>query len=330
MSKPNVVLVARECGVSPSTVCRALNGKSDINEKTRERILESCRNLGYVRNSAARMLRKSLQESVACIVGDHHQELHQDKLFHLKRLISEAGFRWGIYPTDSGSAGNVFRDVLCTAPAGIITQFEPEGADLSAAVRNSVAVAGYDLYTSKFNSVSLDRETGVEQAIGHLLDTGRSRVMLLGDRVNGMRGRAYARTLGKRGIHLNPRLVLDAPFGRDLYSYGYECIRTLPKDLVFDAVLCINDACAIGAVRAFHERGISVPRDVAVVGFDNIMVSSYCVPSLTTVAQPVVEMAQTCVQLLLQRLSRPKSRVCSKVLDTKLVVRESTAVHSFR
>ncbi|HAU38128.1 MAG TPA: hypothetical protein DCX07_10500, partial [Phycisphaerales bacterium] len=272
MPNPNVVVIARKCGVSPSTVCRALNGKTDISAKTRAKVLDLTRKLGYVRNSAARSLRSSTRNVVACIMGDYHHELYQDKIFHLKRLVSERGLGWSIHLTTQESFGAVFNDVLGNAPAGIITQFEPSLDDIDIAGKNGVQLVGYDMFSSRMSCVSLDRIKGVEDAVRHLISSGRDRILLLGERTDSARGGAYKRALSGLGTPFRRELVVDMPFGRDLYSYGYDRISELPETVDFNAILAVNDACAIGAIRALREKNLQVPDKVAVIGFDNILV----------------------------------------------------------
>ena len=109
----------------------------------------------------------------------------------------------------------------------------------------------------------------------------------------------------------------------DLYTYGYEQGKKIIAEKEFDAVQCVNDACAIGLIKALSEAGKKVPEDVSVAGFDDIMASQYHIPALSTVAQPKEEMAEKTVNLLFQLKDQPESGIKHELLETEFVDRDT-------
>ena len=320
-----VVDIARRCEVSPSTVCRALNGKSDINEETRRRVLTACDELGYARNSSARSLRLGCSTVVACLTADRHNELFIEKLYYLKQAIAEAGYTPRIYSYSDGEQALMFlREIVSTRPAGVITDMVPDGAMRPLLTANGVPVVLYDCSAPGLDSVCVDRECGCREAVAHMLALGRGRIVLLGASLDSERGRGYSAAHRAAGLAVESGLVVDARFGRNLFAYGYEQILALCGRVTFDGILAVNDASAIGALRALSERGLAVPESVLVVGFDGIMASAFTNPPLSTVLQPVGDMAGQTVHLLLRRIADADTAVQHVKLPTRLLLRGSS------
>jgi len=324
---PSVIDVARLCDVSPSTVCRALNGKADINKETKRRILAACAELGYTKNRGASNLRIGRSTTIACLFSDHANELFIEKLHFLKTEVVAAGYTPRIYSyREQDEAARFLAEIVSSRPAGLIADLHPD-AEMKRLIRaNRLAVVCYDRDVPGMDCVVLDRRAGSREAVRHLIEQGRTRIALLGAHVDSERGMGYAEALQEARIPIAAELVLDAPFARDLFRYGCEQIGAAWPALRFDALYTVNDASAIGAIRALSELGARVPEDVAVVGFDDIMVGAVTVPSLSTVRQPKEEMALASVRFLANRLADYEHPRQSVRLETRLVVRESSRV----
>lgn len=324
MSAPSVKLVAKECGISPSTVSRALNGKGDINFKTRKLVLDACAKLGYVRNDAASRLRGQDSKLIACVMSEAENELFVDKIHKLKQLARASGYEWLLSPFRSvEERSEVVRSLIAAGVAGIIVDGGCDEASLHLLQCNKVPAVVYDGESSQVDSVFLDRESGVFSAMEHLFSQGRKRVVLLGSSDAGPRYRAYAGAHAKYGVNLSAELLISDAFGRNLYEYGYEQTLDLIATASFDAIVAVNDACAIGAIRALSEKQYDVPGRISVIGFDDIMVSPFATPPLTTVRQPVAEMASSTIELLLARIKHPDLPLARRSHTTELVIRES-------
>lgn len=324
MSALSVKLVAQECGISPSTVSRALNGKGDINQKTRKLVLDACAKLGYVRNDAASRLRGKNSKLIACVMREAENELFVEKIHHLKECARGSGYEWGLsHFRTIEERSEVIRSLIAAGVAGIIVDGGCDEASLHLLLCNKVPVVVYDGESSAVDSVFLDREAGIFAAMEHLFSQGRERVVLLGSTESGPRYRAYARAYEKQVGRIIHELLITESFGRNLYEYGYERTLDLIASTRFDAIVAVNDACAIGAIRALSDKGMDVPAQVSVVGFDDIMVSSFANPALTTVRQPVAEMASSTIELLLSRINSPEAPPSRRMHTTELVIRES-------
>ncbi|MBN1673439.1 MAG: LacI family DNA-binding transcriptional regulator [Kiritimatiellae bacterium] len=321
---PSVTDIARMCDVSPSTVCRALNEKSDINRETRKRILAACARAGYAKNRGASNLRMGRSNTIACLAPDLANELFVEKLFFLKQEIGTAGYVPRLYSyRDRGEADALLREIVSSRPAGLVAHCRPDAAMKRMIRGNGIPAVFYDANVPGMDSIELDRRAGSYEAVRHMLGLGRRRIVLLGAAAASERGTGYGRALRDAGLPLDAGLVVDAPFGRDLFRYGYEQIARLWPGCRFDGLYAVNDASAIGAIRALAEAGAAVPRDVSVVGFDDIMLGPFVTPSLSTVHQPKEDMARLAVQFLLKRAADPGAKRQHVRLATRLVVRES-------
>lgn len=328
MKMVGVKAVAKACGVSPSTVCRALNGRGDINEKTRDAVLAACARLGFVKSAAAGALRAKRDRLIGCLAPDRCHELFIEKLYHLKRNALENGFRWQLHGyQDTKTLAEAFRLTLETRPSGVVVCENPLGPlELELADKNETALVFFDTDAapSDRDSVSLDRESGLYDAARALLRNGRRAIALLGYcRPEDARERAWRRAHADLGLAPREDLAFADPWDHDLFAYGYETAKKALAQAEPDAMMVVNDAAAIGAIRAIREAGKTVPGDIAVVGFDNIMAGAYVSPALTTVSQPKEEMARLAIAFLLQRIAHPETPPQRARLKTSRVARES-------
>lgn len=326
MKRVSVTDIAAACGVSPSTVCRALNSKGDINSATRDKIVEACQQLGYCRNSSAGNLRLKTSNIIAGLMPDHDNELFIDKLHYLKNHCLEAGYVWQLYTfRTKDEAQRLCLEIIGTRPAGIVCGATPDETMTAALKANEIPAVCYDKKSEAFSCVSLNRQKGCETIVDHLLKTSRKRIILLGSPVASERGAGWRKAYETAGMIPDSRLVVDAPFGRNLYKYGFEqTTKLIAAGIEFDALFCVNDACAIGAVRALSESRVPIPESVAVAGFDNIMAAEYLTPPLTTLAQPIEEMAEKSIALLKEKIRDPLSATITEDVETCLILRKST------
>ncbi len=322
--RPSVTAVARACGVSPSTVCRALNTVGDINAATRDRILACCARLGYSRDAAASAMRGRRPPVVACLMPDQGHELYMDKLFHLKEQVRQAGFLWRFYGyADPVEGEGYFREILESRPVGLIFNLALNPEQLRRLRAAELPTVAYDLELPGLDGVVLDRQAGCQAAAARLLERGRRRILLLGSGLDSDRGRGYIAAHAAAAVPMDPKLVVDRPFGRDLFEYGWRETTDALRRTRVDALFAVNDAAAIGALHALRAAGLQTPQDVAVIGFDDIMAAAHAAPPLTTVVQPKAELAAQSVRLLLRRQQHPAAARRVLRLATTLCIRES-------
>lgn len=323
-SRPSVTDIARACGVSPSTVSRALNEHADINERTRRKVMAACSRMGYCRNTAARSLRLSGSDVVALLMPDQTNELFIDKALALKDALDAAGLRWRLWSHSGGDgAERIVDEIVGFHPQGLIASGWLSARSLRMLSRSRTPLVCHDMSTELADCVALDREAAAFEMASHLLRSGRRRVLALGLGCIGPRFDGYHRARREAGIPVDPALEWNVPFGRDLFEYGHVQTFKALDAVRFDSIYAVNDASAIGSMRALSERGLAVPGDIAVAGFDGIMAGAYVTPSLTTTVQPKEEMARLAVEFLTNRVRSPKTPRQSVLLKAELAVRES-------
>ena len=316
MPKPTAKDVAREAGVSVSTVSRALSGRARISEATKRRVLETADRLGWSPNLVARSLVNRGTRTLALFMPDITNPFFAAIARGVADAVDANGYALVLCNTDGSLDGHSryagllrgsFVDgvVLCgtAGPTEELAGLIPAG--LPTVVVDGV-VPGL-----KADSVRVDNRFGGVLATQHLISLGCSRILHLG----GPRGALTAeeRWMGYRealGDRYDPGLVSRGPFRAES---GYVRTRAaLREGLVFDGIFAANDLLALGALQALGEAGRAVPEEVKVVGFDDIYMASLSRPQLTTVAQPTYRMGTIAGRMLLERLSSSRADLAGR------------------
>lgn len=337
--------VASKAGVSVSTVSRVLNRKSDckFSEATRERVWAAAQALGYVPNENARKLavksvalQTQFKDAGVGYILNATPERFSDPFFaKVIKGIDESLAAHGIRASFSASCLDLDScdELLYVAKmrelAGmIVVGGIPEDmmGGLIRTVKNVVWIG--DASLSRFqvvDIVDIDYMSGMEEAIRHLTKLGHSEICLVTGESNPETGRldAYKACMRNAGLRYDNRHILCSEF---TVEGGYRAAKKLlERGLRPTAVIAASDTMAIGVIRAFNERGFRVPQDVSVVGFDDIDVSAYIEPSLTTVRIFKEEIGRAAVKLLMDRMYNNRQFPYKLVVPVELVVRESTA-----
>lgn len=328
--------VARHAGVSVRTVSNVVNDFPYVAAATRERVQQSLAELGYRPNLVARNLRRGRSGMIALVLP----ELDVPYFSELTRLIIEAARRRHhtvVVDQTDGDPDEERRLVLASGRDhmfdGLI--FSPlalSGDDLRTRDEAGppVVLLGEHIDAAPYDHIAIDNVAAARAATTHLIEVGRRRVAALGDQPFLSGETAQYRTAGYREAHaaagrpVDPDLIVATPhFHR---ADGAEAMTTL-LDLPDppDAVFCYNDLLAFGAIRTLLSRGLRVPDDVAVVGFDGTEEGRYTTPTLTTVAPDKAQIAELAVDTLLARLAGADMPVQKLTPPYRLEVRESTA-----
>ncbi len=326
MKKINVVEIAKICGVTPSTVSRALNSRADISEKTRDKILACCRKHGFSRNMTARNLRMSSSNTVIFIMPDYTYEVYIEKLNALKKEAIKAGFKWHLHSYDflkPEEANDLLLDAVGSRPAGIISAYAPDDEIAKVLKNNRIPTVFYECQSPGFDSVTIDLKKGYFDAVSMMVEKSRKNILLFGDCFESPRGQAYTAALKSKGISTGKQMYYPLNFCPDLFTEGYNGIRKILGKIDFDGLICVNDASAIGAIKALTEAGVRIPEDVSVCGLDDMKVSKYTIPPLSTISQPIRKIAERAIVLLMRRINDFNSPCRSETLHTSLIVRES-------
>lgn len=322
--------VARAAGVSQQTVSRALNNKGEISPETRARILEIIEQLGYRPSTIARSLVTQRTMILGLVVPDIANPFFSEVVRGAEDAAQDAGYSLLLGNTieDPGREESVLHTLEAQRVDGIIlcSSRLPDDKLVALAARQpAVVLVNRRLSDHLLRSVSVDDEAGAQTAVRHLLAAGRRTIACLAGPASSHSGRdreaGYRRSLVEAGMFVDPALVLNcAPF-RDGGRAAAEVL--LSRCPTLDAILCYNDLVAVGALQACADLGRHVPRDVAVVGCDDIMLAALVNPSLTTLRSEKRKLGATAVHLLLEQLNNCPGDCTDVLLQPELIVRAS-------
>jgi DNA-binding LacI/PurR family transcriptional regulator len=328
--------VARRAGVSRATVSLVLNRSEAvaISEATRARVLRAAEELGYSPNSAGRMLVRGATETIGLVIS--HPELLQfdafvpQVLYGIGRVAGRHGYRVLLEPVPRGPGPNRYLALVEGRRIDGLIVLNPETGDaqLRALIerRYPVVLLGSVRHPAE-HAVNFSTRRAVGAAVRHLAGLGRRRIAHVtfspaGFVATDARLEAYRRTLVEVGLEPRDELVAMGAFSA---RSGYEAMgELLARGAAPDALFAGNDTIALGAMAALHERGLAIPADVAVAGFDDLPIAAYAWPALTTVHNPGVRQGELAAELLVALLrgetpAEPRIRV-----PTELVIRAST------
>lgn len=326
---PSMADVAALAGVSAQTVSRVANHRTNVDEATRERVVNAMRMLGYRPNTAARALATGRFRTIGVISFDLQAYGNARTLESIVSAVQDTDYSVNIVTIKDQTEQAVreaFERLTTQAVDGIILN-EAQILDTPALRLPSglpVVVNDGD-GTHRHAAVHTDQAEGARLAVRHLLDLGHRTVHHLAGPQDShpARGRAEAwhRTLKDAGCPVPPVV-----YGDWTAESGYRAGRELAARPDVGAVFAGNDQMALGLIRALHDAGREVPGDVSVVGFDNVAESGYFLPPLTTVHQDFEEIGRQAVALLLDQIhtGRPPEAAVTSVAP-RLVVRDSTA-----
>ena len=317
--------VAQAAGVGVVSVSRALNDQPGVSGETRERIREIARSLGYRPNRHARFLKLSSSRSIALMMKGIDNPFFQQMLETVENAARERDYLLSVIkvPHYADEVDEAIKLVDEDAVAGLIFlggNFTHQPADLARLqvpfVLSTIGqLEGVD--PASYSSVAVDDFAESRRATQHLLGLGHRRIALLGvglrdTSVGMLRRRGYQAALSEAGLASDDGLVrgLDLD-GRSPYNfeYGYQLTtRLLAERPDVTAIFAVADVIAIGALKAALDRGLRVPQDLSIVGFDGIPVGLYVHPTLTTLVQPARQIAELTCQILFDNMAGAPAR----------------------
>jgi LacI family transcriptional regulator len=337
----NLRMLAEHLELSQTTVSLVLNNSpsaKSIPQETRTRVVEAAERLNYRPNYFARSLRQSRSMSVGVLAPDLSEGYFTrvmsgvvEELSHAHYFFFTACHDWKPELIEQYPRMLVERAV----DGFLLLNTQADQIDVPVPV---VAISAHKALENVTNIV-LDHQKAVEQALVHLYELGhRDIAFMRGPRAipdSEFRWESIQVVARQMGLRIDPAHVIriDAAGWSMKTGYhpmapeiGYKPMQALlEKSRDFTAIFCFNDIAAIGAIRALRDAGLSVPDDVSVVGFDDILSAAYSTPSLTTVRQPLFEMGKRGAEVLLYRIAnRDKEYPAEIVVAPELVVREST------
>jgi LacI family transcriptional regulator len=321
--------IAREAGTSASTASRALSGRGYVADSVRERLLAVADRLGYVPNASAQTLKQQTSRVVGVVVSALDNQFYAALAAGIEQVLREANYQMVILgdSSDPGEELEGAKTFISMRTPGVI--LTPVGTDASRLLRSrGTAVVEVDRRLSELacDGVVIDNERGGREATMHLVGLGHRRIALLGVdtdwTTDAGRLKGYRAALKTAGIAYDRRLVARIP----VHAPDVEArIESLLDSASPSAFFAANNALAEQAWRVLRRRGLRIPDDVSLVGFDDVPWMEMVDPPITVVDQPTIELGRSAARLLLRRLhGGPGLPPAVEVLQPRLVIRGST------
>lgn len=321
--------VAKKAGVSLATVSRTLSGKDPVRPETRERVMTAIKELNYSPNAFARQLRTQHTNNVVVIVPDIGNSIYHKFIRGVEAEASQNGYQ--ILIADVKGQPDIekyyFKAIQERAVDGIISA----SASIAEKILNQIAkdypliMAMQQIPNMTVSSVTIDNMTASREITTHIIRLGHKTIAYISSNQNLLlyqdRLIGYQNALENHGIRFDKNLVR---FDEPSIQGGYKCMcQLLDSEKNITAVVTAGDTMAIGAMRAIQEYGMKVPDDIAVVGFDDIEISSYWTPALTTIRQPVYQIGQRSFQRLLNMINTGNISGSKDIIPHELIIRKS-------
>ncbi|MGI8336569.1 LacI family DNA-binding transcriptional regulator [Actinomadura scrupuli] len=333
--RPTLEAVAARAGVGRGTVSRVINGSPKVSMDTREAVLRAIEELGYVPNRAARTLVTRRTDTIALVMSASEERVWDEPYFAgitrgISRGLTDTGFQLLLAFAESRAEHDRLERYLSAQHVDGVLLTSLRGDDplphhLESQGVPTVLVGtavGTDLST--LTCVDADNRGGARLAVTHLVERGRLRIATIAGPQDAQVG--FDRLAGHQDALTSAGLRADlVAFGDFSEETGAAAMRTLlEREPKLDAVFAASDPMAAGAMRVLREAGRAIPSDVAVVGFDDSVTARHAAPKLTSVHQPVEAMGREMSRLLVARIRGEHVEPGAVILDTHLVVRESS------
>jgi len=330
--------IAKELGVSHTTVSRALRDSPDISEKVKEQVRRMADKLNYHVNDLARSLVTNKTQTIGLLVPDVANPFYSDLIKHLIEMFDAEGFRLLI--CNSGRSWEKEKQYLYSllrqrVDGYIIISSNVSQKDFQAFLDLKLPVVLIDAHGEKYDvdSVIMNHYKGATEAVRLLIDSGYRRIAHITQRAytasSQERLRGYRDVITTSNLRLDEEFIIKTDSTFEGGVEGSRLLLSLPKPP--DAIFAVNDFVAMGVLQLFHSNGISVPSDIALIGYDDIYLARMLPVPLTTVHQSTYQLAREASWLLLDRLGNPERESCKNIqLEPKLIIRASCNTCSTR
>lgn len=331
--------IAQKADVSISTVSLVLNNKGYVGEETRKKVLQTIQEMNYKPSRSARKLATGKSGNIGFIIWEGH--FYDVEMFYSQVFL---GMEYAARKTDSYILLTTvkeefdpkkevprflkYNDVDGVALAGRVPHTLVEYLDRQ---RIPFVLIDYAIPGKNYNCIQIDNYHGAYQAVEHLAKTGKKRIGFVGgtyfhpsikERYRGYRDALEANNLIGNGTLEKYTFVENVETSPLIGEKGIAVLLERNSDL--DAVFCCNDTTAMGALKEIQKRQIKIPEDIAIVGFDDIPTSGFCVPSLTTVSVPKLTLGKEAFNLLNEVIDQSSEPPQVRTIGTFLVKRETT------
>jgi LacI family transcriptional regulator, repressor for deo operon, udp, cdd, tsx, nupC, and nupG len=321
--------VAKLANVSTATVSRVLSNSGNVKKETAEKVLEAIQKLNYQPNMLARQLRKLETKTVLVVVPDITNTFFSKVLRGIEHVAIENGYQVLLGDTGNNIERergylNILRQKKADGMILLTARLEPHLLEEIASEFPVVLACEY-LEGSTIPTVSIDNISSARKATEHLIHLGHRRIGFISGPLNVILSRdrlkGFRQAMAQHGIPVESYLIQEGDFS---FESGYNMMmKFLALDQPPTAVFAANDEMAIGAIKAIKSKGLRVPDDISIVGFDDIQFASIYEPALTTISQPMFEIGKKAMELLIKLINKDKLEKSQYILEDQLVIRET-------
>ncbi|WP_277761453.1 LacI family DNA-binding transcriptional regulator [Pseudomonas sp. A34-9] len=323
--------VAALAGISYTTVSHVVNNTRPVSQEVRLKVEAAIKSLDYVPSAVARSLKAKTTATIGLLVPNSLNPYFAELARGIEDYCERNGYCVILCNSDDNpeKQRSYLRVLLEKRIDGLIVASAGGDSGLAqglAGVKTPMVIVDRGLDGVDADLVRIDHEYGAYLATRHLLELGHRDIATIGGpastSVAQMRLAGYCRALKEAGIEVRPERMLESDFTS---TGGYSAAAILLEGNPPSAIFAGNDMIGIGVLRAAAERNVRVPSELSVIGFDDIQMSRYVYPALTTVGQSILQLGEMAAEVLLRRIATPNLGTDQRIVTPSIVLRESTA-----
>lgn len=323
--------VAREAGVSIATVSRVLNDIDVVNEETKQKVVEAIKKLGYRPNIVARSLKTQKTKTIGILIPDISNQFYPEVVRGAEDVSNIYDYNVMLCNSDFDIEKEkeylrVLKEKMVDGVLYMSSSLQPEILSLINELDLKTVLIETKDKENRLPSVTIDNIQAAYESTNHLLDKGLKNIAYIGIKgeLNAWAERyvGYCNALKDAKRELDEDLI--ALFETLKVKSGYEGVEAIfSTGKKVEGIVCGSDEVAMGAINALRDKGIRVPEDVKVIGFDNIYSASIFYPKITTMAQPAYDMGSVAMRMLIKLANKKELEQGNYVLDHELIERDS-------
>lgn len=337
MKSTTIIDVAKKAQVSVATVSRVVNGNYPVKDSTRRKVLEAIRDLKYIPNIQARELNTQRSSIIGIIVPSLFNTFFAEVVNGIESFTASSGYSLLLtYTKDNPiSEKRCMNELLMRNVSGIINispNTEKVASDFFDQIAERMPMVFINSYVKRpaISYVNNDERIGTKIALECLISLGHKNICFIrGDRSDSYEFKQNAYEEIMRKMHnFREDYILNIGAGNSIETVeltAEKVVETLQEKKEITAIFSCNDLMGIGAVNGCHRLGIKVPQDMSVMGFDNILLSNFIEPKLTTMDQNMMTLGWTAASLLMEKIANENKTSRQVVLQNTLVLRDTTA-----
>jgi LacI family transcriptional regulator len=327
----NITDIARQVGVSPSTVSRVVNGKRYVNLKKREQILKIIEETGYIPNKAARNMAMGRSFAIGIVIPDTFNIFQRQLFSVIERNLDSFGYHTIFFfvKPEGVSEKECLNHMKSEKLDGVILLHEIKDPGFY----EYLAVIKLPVISTMCNyrnipTVTINDKQAAKEGVNHLISLGHKKINMIcagGFSFGSRRVEGYYEALEGNGIPRDERRLVYVPqYTPESGMYGMRELLLRSRD--FSAVFAASDELALGALRSLQDEDIRIPEDVSLIGFDDIDIADYLHPRLTTIRQPIREIGEQAALYLHRVITAQPRMELGVLLPHRVIIRESTCV----